>query len=98
MDKHDFTPIEQQILERSANPGLTRRRRSMVVIFGIAAAVSLTLVAWIMQSWQFLLVITLPYMGITIVEKVLYANGVLAYKSVIQKLLARIQELEREGK
>lgn len=49
---------------------------------------------WLQQSWQAILVLSILYIAITIGEKVAYANAVLVYKSLIQKLKARIEDLE----
>ena len=91
-----LTPLEQQILKRSSDPGLTRRRRTTVLVTGITAAILLAGVAWLKQSWQFVLIVSLVYIAVTVFEKVAYANAVLAYKSLVQKLKNRIEGLEPE--
>ena len=90
----NLTPLERHILHRSLDLRATRRRRATVVVMGITAAILLAGVAWLMQSWAFVLVVALVYIAVTIVEKVAYANAVLAYKSLIQKLKNRVEELE----
>jgi len=93
MEKMELTAIEAQILERSANLDITRRRRIMVLISAGLYGFVLIAFASLTQSWQYVLAVSLAYIAITCFEKVAYANGVLVYKSVIQKLCIRIEEL-----
>lgn len=88
-----LSPFEQHILDRSSNLGITRRRRTTVIITGLIAAALLVWAAFIKQSWQFVLLVSLIYVAVTIWEKVAYANAVLLYKNLIQKLKTRIEEL-----
>ena len=92
-----LTPLEQRILFYSTNSAITHRRRTTVLITGIATAILLAGVAWLKQSWQFVLIVSLIYIVFTVFEKVAYANAVLAYKSLIQKLKNRVDELESEN-
>ena len=94
MKNVDLTPLEEQILQRSPDLAATRRRRTAVLTAGVAAAVLLAGVAWLTESWRLVLVASLAYVTVTLVEKVCYANAVLAYKTLIQKLRARVEELE----
>jgi hypothetical protein len=90
----DLTPLERQILDRSDKPEVTRQRRTIVIASGLSFAAVLVAMALVKRSWQFVLGIALVYIAITIWEKVAYANAVLAYKSLIQKLKKRIEETE----
>lgn len=90
----DLTPLEQQILKQSDNPALTRRRRTMVIVFGICFAAFLIAMASVNRSWEFVLGIALLYIAVTIFEKVAYANAVLAYKSLIRKLKEQVEAKE----
>lgn len=92
MKNLDLSPLEQQILDRSDKPETTRRRRTLVIASGLGAAAGLTAMALVKRSWVFVLGIALLYIAITIWKKVAYANAVLAYKSLIQKLKNRIEE------
>jgi len=96
MKNMDLTPLEQHILRRSSDLAITRRRRTAVVVTGIGATILLGAVAWLVRSWQFVLVISLAYIACTVFEKIAYANAILAYKSLIQKLTKQVEELERE--
>jgi hypothetical protein len=92
MMKCDLTPLERQILDRSGNSHVTRQRRTLVVASGLGFAALLLAMAFVKRSWQFVLVVALVYIAITVWEKVAYANAVLAYKSLIQKLKANLEE------
>ena len=94
MMKLDLTPLEQRILDRSGKPEITRQRRTIVVASGLSFAAVLIVMALVKRSWQFVLAIALLYIVITVWEKVAYANAVLAYKGLIQKLKAKAEEQE----
>ncbi|MBT3287861.1 MAG: hypothetical protein HN380_10995 [Victivallales bacterium] len=92
MMRCDLTPLERQILDRSGSSDVTRQRRTIVVASGLGFAALLIAMAFAKRSWQSVLVIALLYIAITVWEKVAYANAVLAYKSLIQKLKANLEE------
>lgn len=89
-----LTPLEQQILDQSDIPEITRRRRTIVIVSGLSFAAVLIAMALLKRSWQFVLGIALLYIAITVWEKVAYANAVLAYKNLIQKLKTEIEAKE----
>ena len=93
----DLTPLEQQILERSQDSTVTIRRRRMVVVAGLFAAVAFWYLFAVMESPSFAFFIVLLYLGVTVFEKWAYANAVLGYKSLIRKLSSRVEELEQLG-
>ena len=92
MKNLDLTPFEHKILELSCKPEITRHRRTMIIVFGLVFVAVLVLLALILQSWKLVLVIALLYIAMTLWEKVEYANAVLSYKSLIQKLKKRVEE------
>ena len=96
MEDIDLTPLERRIVERASNLGVTRRRRAVVLLAGVAFACLLVVSALLMQSWKLVLAISIGYIAITVLEKVAYANAVLAYKGVIQKLKKRLAQAEPE--
>ncbi len=96
MKNIDLTPLEQGILRRSSDLAITRRRGTTVVIAGIVAAAATSTVAWLPQSSQLVLVFFLVYVAGTAFEKVACANTTLAYKSLIQKLKKRVEELKSQ--
>lgn len=94
-EKLDLTPLEEDILAISHDAATTKRRIGLVVISGLAAGAGLTTVSILYQSWKLVLGVSLVYIVLTVLEKVAYGRAVLGYKSVIRKLAARVEELER---
>jgi len=97
MKDDDLTPLERQILKQSSDLDVTRRHRTTVIVSGVTAAALLCLMAYGTKSWRFVLIVSLIYVGVTLFEKVAYANAVIAYKSLIQKLRMGIDETERKS-
>ena len=97
MKDDDLTPLEKQILKQSFDLDISRRNRAMVIVSGVTAAALLCLVAYGTKSWRFVLIVSFIYVGVTVFEKVAYANAVIAYKGVIQRLCVRIDETEKKG-
>jgi hypothetical protein len=95
MKGDDFTEVERQILKQSCDLEVTRRHRTTIIVSGVIAAGLLCLVAYGTKSWRFVLVVSLIYVGVTLFEKVAYANAVIAYKSLIQKLKKRMDEADK---
>lgn len=96
MDQHllGLTGAEEEILRRSADSEITRRRIRQVVAWGSLFAVLLVLAGVGLRSWPMLLAVALLYVAITVWEKVSYGRAVLDYKSVIRKLRRRLEESE----
>ena len=89
-----LTLAEKLVLERSADTALTRRRLRFVVGSAIVLAAALIVVSPLIRSWQLLLFFAVAYVLITAWERVAFARTVLAYKSLIQQLVRRVEELE----
>ena len=79
----NLTSTEEQVLTRSYDTSLTKRRQVMVVVPNVIEDRSM--ISWIMGL----------YVVVTVAEKWAYGNGVLLYKSVICKLDTRVKELEK---
>jgi Flp pilus assembly protein TadB len=92
----DLTSIEKLLLERSEDPGLTRRRLRMVVISGLLLAAALIVLSPLVGSWELLLFFAVAYVLVTTWERVGYARTIIAYKRLIRKLADRIQTLESD--
>ncbi len=92
----DLNDAEREILQRSKDAAITRRRIRQVIFFASLYAALLVVAGWILKSWVMLLVVSLLYVLITTFEKVAYGRAVLLYKSVIRKLSSRVDELEKE--
>jgi hypothetical protein len=96
MRDDDLTPLERQVLKQSSDIEVTRRHRTTIIVSGVIAAGLLCLVAYGTKSWRFVLIVSLIYVGVTLFEKVAYANAVIVYKSLIQRLWMRIDEKEKK--
>lgn len=94
MEDLQLTPVETYIYQASGNLEVTRRRRRMVFISGSLFAGLLLAGTLMVQRWEVPLAVGLLYIGMTVVEKIAYANAILNYKSVIQKLDRRITDLQ----
>ncbi len=88
--------LERRFLAGCADQGLTRRRMRAVVVMAAVFGVLLIGAAWISRSWQVVLAVSLLYLLITVWEKLGYGRGVLVYKAVVRKLVARVEQLEAE--
>jgi membrane protein implicated in regulation of membrane protease activity len=96
-DHLKLTVAEKLLLERSADQALTRRRVRLVVGSAVLLVAALVVLSPLAQSWEFLLFFAVAYILVTAWERVAYARTILAYKSLIQKLSRRVEELERGG-
>jgi len=93
-DRLKLTVAEKLLLQRSSDPALTRRRVRLVVGSAVLLVAALIVVAPVAQSWEFLLFFSVAYVLVSAWERVGYARTILAYKSLIQKLAGRVEELE----
>jgi hypothetical protein len=90
-----LTPTETLLVERSSDLALTRRRVRLVVVSALLLIAAVVVASPLIQSWQFLLFFAVAYIAMTTWERLGYARTILVYKGLIQKLVARIEELER---
>lgn len=97
MNNIDLTDIEQAFLDKSANLEVTRSRRRMSIVLPLVLILVVVFVPTIKQSPQLLLSLFITYVVIAALERMAYANAVLVYKSLIQKLSKHIEALERNG-
>lgn len=94
MQELDLTPLEARIYRASDNLEATRQRRRTVLVTGSIFALVLLVGTLMVRRWEVPLAVGLFYIGITVVEKLAYANAVIGYKTLVQKLRRRIEELE----
>jgi hypothetical protein len=97
MNNIDLTELEQALLDKSANLDVTRSRRRMSIVVPLILILAVVLVPTIRQSPQLLLSLFVAYVVIVALERIAYANAVLGYKSLIQKLTSHIEALEKNG-
>ncbi len=91
----DLTDTERFLVERSADLAITRRRVRLVIISAALLIGAIIVAAPLTQSWQLLLFFAVAYIAMTAWERLGYARTIAAYKGLIQKRAARIEELER---
>ncbi len=91
----DLTNTEWFLVERSADLAITRRRVRLVIISAALLIGVIIVAAPLTQSWQLLLFFAVAYIAMTAWERLGYARTIVAYKGLIQKLAARIEQLER---
>ena len=92
--KLGLTETESRILKRCSDAELTRRRMRQVLLAATVFAALLVVMAWYTRSLPLVLGVALVYIAITTWEKLAYGRGVLAYKSLIQKLVRRLRDLD----
>jgi hypothetical protein len=97
MNNIDLTDIERAFLDKSANLEVTRSRRLVSILLPLALILVVVLVPPIKHSPQLLLSLLIAYLVVAALERLAYANAVLVYKSLIQKLSKRIESLEGNG-
>ena len=89
-----LTETESRILKRSSDAELTRRRMRQVLLAATAFAALLVVMAWFTRSLPLVLGVALVYVVLTTWEKLAYGRAVLSYKSIIQKLVRRLSDLD----
>jgi hypothetical protein len=95
MDSLNLSRLEQEILKRSQDDGVTIRRIRIIVASALALAITVGALAFIRGLWNVVTWVFIGYLVITTLEKVGYGKAVLGYKSLIRKLAGRVEELER---
>jgi len=91
----DLTPLEREILQRSRDSTVTIRRKRIVVVTGLLAAFAFWYLFEVLDSRSLAFVVVLVYLVITMIEKWAYANAVLGYKSLIRKLVSRLDDSDQ---
>ena len=94
ISKLGLTETESRILKGCGDSDLTRRRMRQVLVAAALFAVLLIAAGWFARSLPAVAAVALLYIGITTWEKLAYGRGVLAYKSIITKLVRRLGELD----
>ena len=94
MDQIALTAIEKRIMDNSHDIAKTKRRIKTVIIAGLMSLALTCYVAFVLKSSGILALMLIVYLIVTMIEKVGYGNAVIIYKGLIQKLRARIDELE----
>ncbi len=94
IDQIELTEVEKRFLVGSSDTAVTGRRIRLVLVAAAVYVFLLVAVALFLKSWLMILIVSLVYIGVTVWEKLAYGRGVLVYKSIIQKLVRRVEKLE----
>ena len=94
----ELTDLERRILGQTADVAVTRRRIRLVIVMAAFFAVMLTIMFLRGHSPGMVFGVAIGYILITTLEKVGYGFAVLGYKSLIRKLAARVEALEKVEK
>ncbi|HWO09590.1 MAG TPA: hypothetical protein VNN80_08935 [Polyangiaceae bacterium] len=88
---------ERKALDYSYEPGLSERRvRNIVINFFLVLTALVLLFAYgIGVMWM--AGVAGAILVVSAIEKVSYARAMLSYKSLVRKLVARVEELEKAG-
>lgn len=89
--------LEAQILARSHDTAVTRRRSVIAVLTGCAVAIAFLLAAMLGVSARPLAAIAALYALLTMLQGLFYGKAILGYKSLVRKLAQRIADLERSA-
>ena len=92
--KLGLTETESQVLKRSADAEVTRRRMRQVLAAAVLFAALLAAMAWYTRSLAMVVAVSLLYIAVTTWEKLAYGRGVLTYKAIISKLVRRLGDLD----
>ncbi len=93
----ELTEDQLQLVARSYDVRITRRRQYMVLAFGGVAAIVALVLSIGLPNRLLLGVMAALYVVVTVCEKWAFGNGVLRYKAVIRQLDARVKELEQSA-
>jgi len=85
---------EKALLDGSFNPEVMYRRIRNVVVVGAFVAVCVGLFALWQGALAVMVAAFLAYVVLVTIEKVIYARTILAFESLVRKLVRRVELLE----
>ena len=89
-----LTQFESSIVARSSDAAVTRWRMMWCVVVPLGFIALLLSMFWQNAQPRLLLWLFLMYIVIVMAERISYGSAVLAYKSVVRKLIDRVDALE----
>lgn len=94
-DVRAYDDVEKHLLEGSFVPDQIRRRmRTIVVVSVLVAAVVAFFGFWSATTAQMITVAFLAYIAVVTIEKLLFAQTILRFESLVRKLVHRVESLE----
>jgi len=97
MTEHDFAtlaPGERKVLDRSFQPRLREKRTRNILLSALMTAAGLALVWTYGVGTLAITGISLVILVVSAIEKVSYAREILVYKSLVRKLVHRVEGLQ----
>jgi len=97
MTEQDFETLatgERQVLDRSFQPKLSEKRTRNIALSALMTAAGLALVWVYGLSTPAITGISLVIVMVSAIEKVSYAREILVYKSLVRKLVNRVEGLQ----
>lgn len=88
----NLSEVEEKFWEASKDITKTKRRIKSVLIAKLLFVISLCAFAFLTRSYLFVLGIALLHVILTLYEAIGYGNGVIVYKTLIQKLIMYIEK------
>jgi hypothetical protein len=93
-DIHELDELEKRLLEASFDPAHDERKTWRIVVDSvIVAGIVISLAVW-SAPLILMVVVALTYLLVATLEKASWQRQLLAYRSVVQKLVHRIESLE----
>jgi hypothetical protein len=96
-DEMNLSEIEEKFLNATKDISMTKARIKIIFISSFLFIAALCIFGFITQSYLAVLIISLLYILLTLYEKVAHGNGVIIYKSIIQKLYGYIENQNKKS-
>jgi hypothetical protein len=94
-DVRAFDDVEKHLLEGSFVPHqIQRRMRTIVVVSALVAAVVVFFGFWSATTARMMTVAFVAYIAVATIEKLVFAQTLLRFESLVRKLVHRIESLE----
>ena len=94
-DVRAFDDVEKHLLEGSFVPDqIQRRMRTIVVVSVLVAAVVVFFGFWSAMTARMMTVAFLVYIAVATIEKLVFAQTILRFESLVRKLVHRVESLE----
>lgn len=92
MSRPELTDVEQAILAKAGDLEITKKRIRQVWVSAAVFAAALVFFGVAFQDWRIVTAVAVIYVVINTMERAAYGKTVLAYKSLVQKLVPDSKE------
>jgi hypothetical protein len=94
-DLQAYDDVEKHLLQGSFGPDqIHRRMRTIVVVSALVAVVVAFFGFWRHVTSEIMTVAFLVYIAVVTIEKLLFAQTILRFESLVRKLVHRVESLE----